>query len=116
MPETSAGPVLVTGAFGMLGRRVVAELLARGRDIIGLDLRNETTVGLANRLRTAPSKPGSLEPAWVDLTDADAVRALLLDKQPTTIVHLAAIIPPLAYRHPELARRVNVGGTENLLA
>ena len=110
------GTVLVTGAFGTLGRRLVAELLSRGHHVVALDLRGPVSEQLAKQLRTAPSKPGHLEPAWVDLTDADAVRRLVLDTAPTTIVHLAAIIPPTAYRSPSLAYRVNVGGTANLIA
>ncbi|MBS2080471.1 GDP-mannose 4,6-dehydratase, partial [Mycobacterium tuberculosis] len=36
--------------------------------------------------------------------------------RPGAVVHLAAIVSPPSYRNPALARRVNVGGTENLLA
>jgi nucleoside-diphosphate-sugar epimerase len=115
MASTSS-TVLVTGAFGMLGRRVVAELISRGHAVVAIELRTDLNVALAQRLRPAPSRPGSLEVAWVDLTNAAAVREVVLRTQPDSIVHLAAIIPPLAYRNPALARRVSVGGTANLLA
>jgi nucleoside-diphosphate-sugar epimerase len=116
MSDSSTATVLVTGAYGTLGRRVVAELLARDHDVLALDLRSPASEALAASLRTAPSRPGNLRTSWTDLADADAVRTLLMDAQPTTIVHLAAIIPPLAYANPALAERVNVGGTANLLA
>ena len=44
------------------------------------------------------------------------MRNLVATHRPEAIIHLAAILAPLSYRKPELARRMNVGGTENLLA
>ena len=40
---------------------------------------------------------------------------LVAETSPTVIIHLAAVIPPAIYRHPELARRVNVDATVALL-
>ncbi|NIV35354.1 MAG: NAD-dependent epimerase/dehydratase family protein [Anaerolineae bacterium] len=34
---------------------------------------------------------------------------------PDAIVHMAALVPPLAYVNPELAREVNINGTRHLL-
>jgi nucleoside-diphosphate-sugar epimerase len=48
--------------------------------------------------------------------DAEAVCDLVATHRPQAIIHLAAIVSPPSYRNPGLARRVNVGGTENLLA
>ena len=48
---------------------------------------------------------------WADLTDADAVAELLRAVSPAAIIHLAAIIPPVCYARPALARRVNVDAT-----
>jgi nucleoside-diphosphate-sugar epimerase len=41
---------------------------------------------------------------------------VVVTHRPEAIIHLAAIVSPPSYRNPGLARRVNVGGTENLLA
>ena len=52
---------------------------------------------------------------WADLTDPDAVTELLRAVSPAAIIHLAAIIPPVCYARPALARRVNVDATGFLL-
>lgn len=54
--------------------------------------------------------------ARVDVTDADAIAALVDDARPDGIVHLAGIaFGPDAARDPEAAERVNAGGTTALL-
>jgi nucleoside-diphosphate-sugar epimerase len=53
-----------------------------------------------------------------DITDERALSEALAwagDGGPDAVIHLAGIIPPLADRDPELARRVNVSGTKVLL-
>jgi nucleoside-diphosphate-sugar epimerase len=107
--------ILVTGAFGQVGKRCARILLERGRTVIATDLRTDATLAAEKEL-AAGEYPGTLIPAYVDLLDATAVRELVESHQPGAIVHLAAIVSPISYRNPGLARRVNVGGTENLLA
>lgn len=107
--------IVVTGAFGQIGKRCAQILLDRGRTVVAVDLRNDKTVAVAQEL-AASASPGALVPAYVDLTDAAAVRELITTHQPGAIVHLAALLSPASYRNPALARKVNVGGTENLLA
>jgi nucleoside-diphosphate-sugar epimerase len=100
MPET----VLVTGAFGLVGSATVRQLLADGRRVVATDLDVP-----ANR-KAATLLP-STDVRWADLTDPDAVVALLGAVSPAAIVHLAAIIPPVCYARPALARRVNIDAT-----
>lgn len=107
--------VVVTGAFGQVGKRCTQILLERGRTVVAMDLRNDNTVAVEKEI-AADAHPGTLIPAYTDLLDAEAVNALIATHEPGAIVHLAAIVSPPSYRNPELARRVNVGGTENLLA
>jgi len=107
--------ILVTGAFGLVGKRCTQILLDRGRTVIAMDLRNDHTVATEKELR-AREHPGTLIPAYTDLLDAEAVRDLVTTHRPEAIVHFAAILSPASYRKPALARKVNVGGTENLLA
>ena len=52
---------------------------------------------------------------WADLTDPVQVAELLSTVRPATIIHLAAIIPPMCYSRPALARAVNVDATRSLL-
>ena len=107
--------IVVTGAFGQIGKRCAQILLDRGRTVVAVDLRNDKTVAVEHEL-SASAPSGALVPAYVDLTDAGAVRELIATHQPGAIVHLAALLSPASYRSPALARKVNVGGTENLLA
>lgn len=58
--------LLVTGAAGMLGRRVVADAVAAGHEAVGIDI------------------------AECDLTDAQATRATVREVAPDAIVHCAA--------------------------
>jgi nucleoside-diphosphate-sugar epimerase len=87
--------------------------LDRGRTVVATDLRTDATLAVEKELSAGA---GTLLPAYVDLLDAAALRELIAAHEPEAIVHLAAIVSPLSYRNPDLARRVNVGGTENLLA
>lgn len=107
--------VLITGAFGQVGKRCTQILLERGRTVIAMDLRNDNTVAVAQELADGRHS-GTLIPAYTDLLDAEAVRRLIETHRPGAVIHLAAIVSPPSYRNPGLARRVNVGGTENLLA
>lgn len=101
-------PVLVTGAFGLVGTATVKHLAAQGLRVVATDLDTP-----ANR-RAAEQLPRGAIERWVDLTDRTAVDALLHEISPKVIIHLAAVIPPLCYAKPRLARRVNVEATGNL--
>ncbi|MEV0111383.1 NAD(P)-dependent oxidoreductase [Nocardia sp. NPDC050799] len=109
-----SAPVLVTGAFGQVGKRVTELLLSRGRTVVATDLRTDTTLSAADELAGATG-PGTLHTTFADLLDSGAVEALVEEHRPGTIIHLAAMFSPQSYRNPQLARRINVGGTENLV-
>jgi nucleoside-diphosphate-sugar epimerase len=104
-----AQTVLVTGAFGLVGSATVRQLAGDGRRVVGTDLDVP-----ANR-KAAAALPASAQVRWADLTDPAAVDALLRAVRPAAIIHLAAIIPPLCYARPALARKVNVDATGLLL-
>jgi nucleoside-diphosphate-sugar epimerase len=97
--------VLVTGAFGLVGSATVRQLLADGRHVVATDLDVP-----ANRKQAAALLPAT-DVRWADLTDPDAVDALVRAVSPAAIIHLAAIIPPVCYARPALARRVNIDAT-----
>lgn len=101
--------VLVTGAFGLVGTATVKHLAAQGRPVAATDLDTP-----ANR-KAAAALPAGVEVHWADLTDPAQTSALLSTVEPTAIIHLAAIIPPLCYAQPLLARRVNVDATAALV-
>ena len=101
--------VLVTGAFGLVGSQTVRRLAADGRRVVATDL---DTPG--NR-KAATKLPVGVDVRWADLTDSAQVQRLVSEASPAAIIHLAAVIPPAIYRHPGLARRVNVGATQTLV-
>jgi nucleoside-diphosphate-sugar epimerase len=104
-------PVLVTGAFGLVGSALVRHLAAAGREVVATDLHVPANRAAAARLANA----ATVRVRWADLTDTTQVPALVADTAPSAIVHLAAMIPPFCYRRPALARAVNVEATETLL-
>ncbi|MEI2713760.1 MAG: NAD-dependent epimerase/dehydratase family protein [Nocardioides sp.] len=109
MTDVSGRPVLITGATGLIGRRVTQILLERRVDTV-LCLRDSK----ANR-RFAATHLGA-RVRWGDLTDPAYVSQTLAVERPRAIVHLAAVIPPQCFEDPDLARRVNVESTRTLLA
>ena len=96
--------VLVTGAYGLVGRPVVAKLVADGFKVT------------ATAHRTVkPALPADVDVRRVDLTEPDQVSALIADVAPSAIVHLAAYLPPLCYANRVRARAVNVDATAALV-
>ncbi|NPC98384.1 NAD(P)-dependent oxidoreductase [Nocardioides sp. zg-DK7169] len=103
--------IVVTGAFGNVGRTVVRQLLADGHEVHAADLASRPSRRWAARLRHQ-----RLVVHWGDLTDPATAPALLAaGGGADAVVHLAAVIPPTAYRLPALARRVNVEASRLLL-
>jgi nucleoside-diphosphate-sugar epimerase len=97
--------VLVTGAAGSLGREVCAELSAAGKGVVGFD-------------QQAPdSGTAAATEAWTqgDIRDAHQLLGACLEHRIDTIVHLAAVLAPLADRDPSTGFSVNVGGMLNVL-
>ena len=62
------------------------------------------------RLRTLGA---SVDIVWGDITQLESVRPAMDGVD--AVVHLAGILPPLSEKNPELADRVNVGGTQNII-
>jgi nucleoside-diphosphate-sugar epimerase len=102
--------VLLTGASGSVGSAVLAELLTRQAQF------NVRVLDVKTKRAQQILKPYSndVELAWGDLRMSgsfdEAVRGV------DAVIHLAAIIPPLADHQPALAEAVNVRGTANLIA
>ncbi|UCG83859.1 MAG: NAD(P)-dependent oxidoreductase [Dehalococcoidia bacterium] len=99
--------VLVTGGAGRLGVNVCNILLKEGFQVRVLDLDNERN---RKSIRGLDKKA---EIQWGDVTQQDSVREAL--EEVGLVVHMAGILPPVAYQKPELAHKVNVGGTRLLV-
>jgi nucleoside-diphosphate-sugar epimerase len=98
----TSGPILVTGAAGLIGGRLVSRLAAEGVDVIATDRRG------------AEAPPGARW-ATVDLMDGPALTALVRETQVRAVVHAGAISGPMvAAGDPHQVMAVNVGGALNI--
>lgn len=104
--------VVLTGAFGNVGEYTLRALVSEGHEVVALDAPSDATRAKAQRLEGEIA----FRTAWVDLTDAAATRDAVVAAAPDAILHIAAVIAPIAYVRPALAERVNVDGTRNLIA
>jgi len=95
--------VLVTGGAGRLGITVCQTLLRGGFQVRVFDL------DTARNRRSVKEFAGRAEVLWGDITQPDSVRQAMAEVD--VVVHMAAVLPPVAYEKPELAAGVNVGGT-----
>ncbi|MDO8532497.1 MAG: NAD-dependent epimerase/dehydratase family protein [Dehalococcoidia bacterium] len=102
----TGGPTraLVTGGTGFLGQAIVARLLARGDGVAVLARRAS---------RIPPAWAGRVDVRYGDLTDVRSVAASLHDVD--TVAHSAALVTYSGARRDDYLR-VNVQGTENVLA
>lgn len=96
--------ILITGAAGFVAPYIadaLRHMAPRGCELV-------RTARKADRTMRA----GQYD---LDIEDADAVRDCIETVLPTHVVHLAAVSsPPTAGADPDLAWRVNVGGTLNI--
>jgi nucleoside-diphosphate-sugar epimerase len=104
--------VLVIGASGAIGSRLVPQLIDRGHEVIG----TSTGPGNADRLRA----PGA-EPMVLDLLDPRGVRQAVLVTEPDAIVNQATALTDVQFsknldRSFELTNRLRREGTDALLA
>ena len=99
--------VLVTGAFGNIGSRIVRHLLAAGHSVVAVDLKTPKTEALAAGFGDA------VRVIWGNICDPQLWPQALNGVD--VVVHMAAIIPPAADRNPELAFAVNQTATLALI-
>ncbi|HME55007.1 MAG TPA: NAD(P)-dependent oxidoreductase [Candidatus Lokiarchaeia archaeon] len=99
--------ILVTGAYGNIGTQAVRELLLRGHHVACFDLRTPGNEKKAAQLGS------QIQCFWGDLLDPATLEPAVAGVD--VIIHLAAIIPPLSEKNPDLAKKVNVGGTRALV-
>lgn len=102
--------VLLTGAAGAVGREAMTELVRR------LDRYEVKAIELPTRSnrRCLRQYEDKVHIVWGDIRCLEDVAEAVEDVD--VIIHLAAIIPPLADFDPPYAESVNVGGTRMLLA
>jgi nucleoside-diphosphate-sugar epimerase len=104
--------ILVTGAAGMIGRKLTARLVRDGQ-LIGQKIDRLTLIDVI-----APEKPsgftGTLEPSASDLSSPGAA-AKAVEGRPDVIFHLAGVVSGEAETDFDKGYRVNLDGTRALL-
>jgi GDP-4-dehydro-6-deoxy-D-mannose reductase len=99
--------VLVTGVAGFVGPHLVRALHAAGHEVHGSTLPGEDRSALRDM---------TLSLHEADVADGAGLERLLATTRPGGVIHLAAVsFVPTAAGDPQLAYRVNVGGTVALL-
>ena len=83
-------------------------LLEEGHDVVAFDLESRRARKLASGF------DGRARFVWGDITSPESLRHAL--EGVDAVIHLAAIIPPYSDKAPELARRVNLDATRDLIA
>jgi len=102
--------ILLTGATGNWGRATLREL--RERDTVDVVAFAQPTPR-DKELLLEFAGMRNLTVAWGDLTVYADVAAAMADID--TVLHVGAVVSPLADAHPLLARRVNVGSMQNII-
>jgi D-erythronate 2-dehydrogenase len=94
-------PIIVTGAGGFVGRQIVSRLIARGKDVVGVDT-------------VAGGIPSGARVVAGDLGDP-AIRARALEQGCEAVIHLATVPGGAAEADPAASRRINVDAMYDLL-
>lgn len=100
--------ILVTGAAGTVGSEII-KILSNIREITTL----ATDIKTFKNIRKLKKFQHKIKIFWGNICDKNFLEKITKDIDCT--IHLAAVIPPLADKKTELADKVNVNGTKNLI-
>jgi nucleoside-diphosphate-sugar epimerase len=100
--------VFLTGATGTWGRHVLRELADRF-DVVALVLPAQRDSAVTAEL----AGMANVRVVWGDLTDDAVVEGCV--RGADVVLHVGAVVSPLADDHPQLAWRVNVGSAQNIV-
>jgi UDP-glucose 4-epimerase len=102
--------ILIIGGAGFVGSHLVDACLATGRDVVVLDNFSR------GRREFLPANP-ALEVVEGDILTPGVVADTIQKYRPSAVYHLAAIhYIPECEQHPDRAIRINIEGTQNVLA
>ena len=100
--------ILITGAAGTIGTTLLSLLIKQdGLNITAFDLKSKKSTKSLNNLKNR------VKIIYGDISKKKEI--IIACKNQDIVIHLAAIIPPLADDHPKLANDVNVEGTRNII-
>lgn len=102
---------LITGALGCIGAWASRQLVREGHDVIAYDLGDDT-----RRLDLVmdAGERSSVRLVSGDITDLEGLTGIVARERITHIVHLAALLLPIAKADPPRGALVNVVGTVNV--
>lgn len=100
--------ILLTGGSGTVGKEVLALLTQKvDCEIIVFDVNTKKSRAVYKKYQDR------ITVVYGDITEIESVKKVC--KQIDIVIHLAAIIPPLADKKPTLAHQVNLIGTQNII-
>jgi UDP-glucuronate 4-epimerase len=102
---------LITGALGCVGAWCCRQLVREGHTVVGLELESDRRRA---KLIVSGEELAAVEFVRGDITDLSALERLLSSRGVTHVVHLAAMLIPLAAGDPPRGALVNVVGTVNV--
>ncbi len=100
--------ILITGAFGNIGKAVIEEANKQGHEIIVFEIDSKKTQKDARKYRKKIKKV-----IFEDIRNLEDVEKAVQESD--SVIHLAAIIPPVSKKERKLTMDVNYGGTVNLI-
>ena len=100
--------ILITGAFGNIGKAVIEEAHKRGYEVIVFEIDNKKTRKDARKYRNKVQNM-----FFGDIRKFGDIKKAV--RECDAVIHLAAIIPPTSKKQRELTMDVNYGGTVNLI-
>lgn len=104
---------LITGALGCIGAWCSRQLLHEGHAVVGFDLGSDRH---RPELIMSPDELQAINYIRGDVTDLASVERTLASERITHVIHLAAMLVPLAAADPPRGALVNVVGTVNMFA
>src|SRR5581483_1751623 len=102
---------LITGALGCVGAWCCRQLVREGHAVVAFDLGTDRRRW---ELVMSSEEIAAIDHVSGDITELDAVERALADNDTTHLIHLAAMLIPLAAADPPRGALVNVVGTVNI--
>lgn len=99
--------ILLTGAAGSIGFETLKQLVEKDYTIYALDLPSKRSKKLLKKYQD------KINVIYGSIMDTNLIKEVI--KKVDVVIHLAAIIPPLADNEPILTRNINFLGTKNII-
>ena len=96
--------VLITGSSGFIGCHMVSDITERGHSVLGVDV------------NIPVSRPAGFAFQECDILDAEKLKAIFLEFEPTHVIHLAARTDLDEKADLLIDYAANIGGVENIVA